>query len=139
MTRVRRSHMTAAILDASALAGPIFCALIALFAVAEMTVIDADYLFEVGSMGFFLLLSVPFGFILAFLPCFLAGHALLGIARSGDGDLDPGLWLVVGGASSAALGYAVAADDGLLVMMLLGALLASFARKRALDRAARER
>lgn len=136
---VKRSDITTAVCMAAALAGPVFMSMMLLTTLGTdpgAMDVETD---EIWFIPIVFILSVPFGFAFAILPCFGMAHALLGLARLDDGSLNPATWLMAGASSSAAIGYVGGGASGVLVMALVGAFIAMFTRAKALDLAEKRR
>ncbi|MCM8556837.1 hypothetical protein [Sphingomicrobium sediminis] len=134
IARPRRSDVTAAAIEASAIAGPVFAAWMVATNVTGTYAVDINIGQLIGFVAF-LVLTVPFGFLLAIGPCWVLAHACISVDRMDDGLPDPGLWLVAGTASAAGLGWLLDFGEHTVSLALTGACCAMFARKRALDRA----
>ena len=133
--RARRSDTWLAGVEAAAIAGPVFSIVLVAVALSSNPATTPVDLAKIGGATGFLLLSIPFGFAIAVLPCLAATQVLLRLARHDDGSLNPLAWLLLGVGLAAPLGYMVDGQDAALVMGLTGAILAMFARHRALGRA----
>ncbi|WP_265562822.1 hypothetical protein [Sphingomicrobium arenosum] len=134
-----RRHVTAAAVDAALVAGPIYFTIMMIFMLTSDN--QAVSLSSKDIFGFFVFM-IPVclvGLIIAILPCWLVGHALLGIARKGDGIPDPLMTFVAGLSISAGPALLFDLEEFAIWIGVTGVLVALFGRKRALDRAARER